>query len=136
MTRRRSPSSTSQETTSPLTQARVTRKGMGRRRGASRRISTTTVTLPPLHQGMTTTKTLRRKRKRLIKITPLIILESLTIRMLIYYQFHLENHHTLMERIILFGVMKCVVIYSPSILVSRRLLKMECNFIVLTTSYS
>jgi hypothetical protein len=41
--------------------------------------------------------------------------------MLIYYQFHLENPHTLMERIILFGVIKCVVIYSLSILVSRRL---------------
>jgi hypothetical protein len=33
----------------------------------------------------------------------------------------LGNPHTLMERIILFGVIKCVVIYSPSILVSRRL---------------
>jgi hypothetical protein len=40
---RRSPSSMSQETTSPLTQVRVTRRGAGRRRDASRRSSTTTV---------------------------------------------------------------------------------------------
>jgi hypothetical protein len=33
----------SQETTSPLTQVRVTRRGAGRRRDASRRSSTTTV---------------------------------------------------------------------------------------------
>jgi hypothetical protein len=84
------------------------------------------------HQGMTTTKTLRRKRKQLIKIILLIILASLITQMLIYYQFHLENPHTLMERIILFGVIKCVVIYFPSILVSGRLLKIGCILIALT----
>jgi hypothetical protein len=114
------PSSTSQERTSPLTQARVTRRGTGRRRGASRRSSTMIATHPLLHQGMTTT-TPRRKGKLLIRITLLTILAFLTIQMRIYYQFHLENLHTLMEKIILFGVIKCVVICSPSILVSRRL---------------
>jgi hypothetical protein len=70
---------------------------------------------------MMTTKTLRRKRKRLIKITPLIILASLTIRMPIYSLFHLENPHTLMERITHFGVIKCVVTYFPSILAFGKL---------------
>jgi hypothetical protein len=112
MTRRRSPSSTSQEMTSPLTQARVTRRETERRRGASRRSSTMTATPPLLHQGMTTTMTLHRKRKRLIRITLLIILAFLTIQMRIYYQFHLENLQILMERIIRFGVIKCVVICS------------------------
>jgi hypothetical protein len=101
-----------------------------------RRTSTTTMTPPLLHQGMTTKKTLRRKRKRLTKTILLIIPASLTIRMLIYYQFRLENPHTLMERIIPFGVIKYVVIYFPSILVSGRLLKMECILIVLTTPHS
>jgi hypothetical protein len=44
----------------------------------------------------------------------------------------LENPHTLMDRIIHFGFIKCVVIYFPSILVSRRSLKMECILIALT----
>jgi hypothetical protein len=64
-----------------------------------------------------TMKTLRRKRKWLIKTILLVILASPITRMPIYYLFHLENHHTLMERIIHFGVIKCVVIYFPSILV-------------------
>jgi hypothetical protein len=38
----------------------------------------------------------------------------------IYCLFHLENPLTLMEMIILSGVIKCVVIYSLSILVFRR----------------
>jgi amino acid transporter len=105
----------SQKATSPLTQARVTRKGMGRRRGALRRSSTTTETPPLLHRGMTTTKTLCRKRKQLIRTTLLIILASLIIRMLTYYLFHLENPLTLMEKIILSGVIKCIVIYYLSI---------------------
>jgi hypothetical protein len=46
-----------------------------------------TATPPPLHQG----KTLRRKRKRLIKTIPLMILASLIIQMAIYCLFHLEN---------------------------------------------
>jgi amino acid transporter len=37
--------------------------------------------------------------------------------MLIYCLFHLENPLTLMEKTILFGVIKCVVIYFLSILV-------------------
>ena len=115
------PSSTSQERTSPLTQARVTRRRTGRRRGASRRSSTTTVMHLLLHQETTTTTTLRRKGKWSIRTTLLTILAFLTIQMCIYYQFHLENLHTLMEKIILFGVIKCVVICSPSILVYGRL---------------
>jgi hypothetical protein len=56
--------------------------------------------------------------------------------MLICYQFHLVNPHTLMEKTILSGVIKCVVIYFPSILVSERLLKMECILIVPTIPFS
>jgi hypothetical protein len=37
--------------------------------------------------------------------------------MRIYYQFPLENLHTLMERTIHFGATKCAVIYFLSILV-------------------
>ena len=53
----------------------------------------------------------------------------------IYYLFHLENPHTLMERTIHFGVIKCVVTYFPSILVFGKLLKMECISIALTILY-
>jgi hypothetical protein len=44
-----------------------------------------------LHRGMTTTKTLRRKIKWLIKTILLIILASHIIRMPIYYLFHMET---------------------------------------------
>jgi hypothetical protein len=53
------------------------------------------------------------------------------IQMLICYQFHLGNPHTLMEKTILSGVIKCVVTYFPSLLVFGRLLKTECILIVL-----
>jgi hypothetical protein len=49
------------------------------------------------------------------------IITFLTTQMCIYYQFPLENPHTLMERTISFGVIKCVVIYSPSILAYGKL---------------
>jgi hypothetical protein len=42
---------------------------------------------------------------------------------------------TLMEKTILSGVIKCVVIYFLSILASRKLLKTECTLIVLTMSF-
>jgi hypothetical protein len=61
---------------------------------------------------------------------------SLIIQMLICYQFHLGNPHTLMEKTILSGVIKCAVIYFPSILVSGRLLKTECILIILTIMFS
>jgi DNA integrity scanning protein DisA with diadenylate cyclase activity len=80
-------------------------------------------------------KILRRKRKRFIKTILLIILTSLITRMLIYYLFHLENHHTLMEMIIHFGVIKCVVIYFPSIPIFGKLLKMECISIAMIIPY-
>jgi hypothetical protein len=70
----------------------------------------------PLHQETTTT----RKRNRLIQIIHLIILIFLLIPMLSCFQFLLVNLHTLMERTTLFGVTKCVVIYSLSILVFGR----------------
>jgi hypothetical protein len=41
--------------------------------------------------------------------------------MRIYYQFPLENLHTLMEKAIHFGAIKCVVIYFLSILVFGKL---------------
>jgi hypothetical protein len=60
----------------------------------------------------------------------------LIIQMLICYQFHLRNPDTLMEKTILSGVIKCVVIYFPSILVSGRLLKPKCILIILTIPFS
>jgi hypothetical protein len=108
----------SQKVTSPPTQAQTKRGRMERRRrGASRRSSTTIVTPHVLHQGMTTMKTPRRKRKWLIKSIILITLVFPTIQMHICCLFHLENPLTLMETIIHFGVIKCVVIYSLFILV-------------------
>jgi hypothetical protein len=56
------------------------------------------------------------KKRRSIKIILLITLACPIIQMRIYYQFPLESLHTLMEGTIRFGVIKCVVIYSLSIL--------------------
>jgi hypothetical protein len=114
--RRRSPSSTSQETISPLTLARVTRRRIGRR-GASRRLSTTTATSLLLLQQTTTTM---RKRNRLTQTFLLIILVFRIILMPICSLFLLVNLHTLMERTTLFGVTKCVVIFFLFILVFGR----------------
>jgi hypothetical protein len=47
----------------------------------------------------------------------------------------LEKPHTLMERTIHFGVIKCVITYFPSILVFGKLLKMECISIALIILY-
>jgi hypothetical protein len=129
MTRKRSPSSTSQGTTSPLTLVRVTRRGTGRRRDASRRSSTTTAMHHLLHQGTTMT-TPRPRKRRLIKTIPLIIPIFRIILMPIYFLFLLENPHTLMERITHFGAIKCVVIYFLSILAFGKLWKMGCILIV------
>jgi hypothetical protein len=125
----------SQKLTSPLTQAQTTRRKMERRRGASRRSSTTIVIPPLLHQGTTTMKTPRRKRKWLIKTIILIILVSLTTQMHIYCLFHLKNPLTLMKKIILSGVIKCIVIYFLSILVFGRYWKMKCISIVVIIPY-
>ena len=78
----------------------------------------------------------RLKRNRLIKTIHLIILVFRSIPMLIYYQLHLGNLHTLMEKTTHFGVTKCVVTYSLSILVFGRLLKTECILIILTIPFS
>ena len=56
------------------------------------------------------------KKKTVNRTTRLTILACHTIQMHIYFQFPLENLHTLMERTIRFGVVKCIVIYSLSIL--------------------
>jgi hypothetical protein len=53
----------------------------------------------------------------------------------IYYLFHSENPHTLMEKTIHFGVIKCVVTNFLSIQVFGKLLKMECISIALTILY-
>ena len=75
-----------------------------------------------LHQGTTTTTTtLRQRKRRLIKIILLITLAFPIIQMRIYFQFPLENLHTLMERTIRFGVIKYIVIYSLSILAYGKL---------------
>ena len=76
------------------------------------------------------------KNKRLIKTIHFIILVFHSILMLIYYQFHLGNLRTLMEKTTHFGVTKCVVTYFLSILVFGRLLKTECILIVLTIPFS
>src|SRR5688572_20653053 len=122
----------SQETTSLPTQAQVKKRKKERRRGASRRSSTTTVMPRLLHH----TTTPLQRRKRLIKTIHLIILVFHSILMLICYQFHLGNLHTLMEKTTLFGVTKCVVTYFLFILVFGRLLKTECILIVLTIPFS
>jgi hypothetical protein len=70
------------------------------------------------------------KERRLIKTTPLIISASLKVQMHIYFRFLLENLRTLMEKTILSGVIKCVVIYSLSILVFGKLWKTGCTLIV------
>jgi hypothetical protein len=75
------------------------------------------------------------KKKLLIRITLLIILASFIIQMLIFYLFHSETPHTLMEKTIHFGVIKCVVTYFLSILVFGKLLKMECISIALIILY-
>jgi hypothetical protein len=124
----------SQETTSLPTQARVTRRETGRRRGPSRRSYTTTAMPRLLHH--TTTMTPHQRKRRPIKTIHLIIPVFLTIQMLICYQSLLGNLHTLMEKTTLSGVIKCVVIYFLSILVSSRLLKTECILIVLTIPLS
>jgi amino acid transporter len=72
---------------------------------------------PLLHQETTTTRTHLRKRKQKIKIILLITLAFHTIQMFIYCLFHLENPLTLMDKTILFGVIKCVVTYFLFILV-------------------
>jgi hypothetical protein len=123
----------SQETTSLLTQALVKRRKKGRRRGTSRRSSTVAAMPRLLHH---TTATTLQRRKRLIKTIHLITHVFHLIQMLICYQFHLGNLHTLMEKTTLSGVIKYVVIYFLSILVSGRLLKTECILIVLTISFS
>jgi hypothetical protein len=92
-------------------------------------------TMPRLLHHTTKTTTLQ-KGKQLIKTIHLIILVFHLIQMLICYQFHLGNLHTLMEKTTLSGVIKCVVIYFLSILVFGRLLKTECILIVLTIPFS
>jgi hypothetical protein len=57
------------------------------------------------------------KKKPVNSNYSLIILVFLLTPMLICFQFLLVNLHTLMEMTTLFGVTKCVVIYSLSILV-------------------
>jgi hypothetical protein len=70
-------------------------------------------------QGTTTTT--RPRKRQSIKIIPLITLECPIIQMHIYYQFPSKNLHTLMEKNIRFGVIKCVVIYFLSILAYGKL---------------
>jgi hypothetical protein len=65
----------------------------------------------------------------------LIILASLIIRMPIYYLFHLENPHTLMERTIHFWSHKMCSHLFPSILIFGKLSKMKCISIALTILY-
>src|SRR5688572_20959845 len=105
--------------TSPTTRAQATNAKMGRRRrqDTSRRSSTTTAMslLPPKR----TTNT--RERNRSIRTFLLITLVFLKVLMLTYYLFHLVNLLILMERTTDFGVTKCVVTCSLSILAYGRL---------------
>jgi hypothetical protein len=72
-------------------------------------------TMPPHLHLMTTTTLLQRKRW-LMKITLLIIPAFRTTLMLIYCLFPLASLLTLMGKIILFGVIKCIVNYFLFIL--------------------
>jgi hypothetical protein len=60
------------------------------------------------------------KKNRLTQIFHLIILAFHSTLMLICYLSLLGNLHTLMEKTTLFGVTKCVVTFSLSILVFGR----------------
>jgi hypothetical protein len=66
------------------------------------------------------TTTTTRKRNQLTQIFHLIILVFRIIPMPICFLFLLVNLHTLTERTTLFGVTKCIVTFSLSILVSGR----------------
>jgi hypothetical protein len=66
------------------------------------------------------TTTTTRKRNQLTQIFHLIILVFRIIPMPICFLFLLVNLHTLMERTTLFGVTKCIVTFSLSILVFGR----------------
>src|SRR6187455_214381 len=109
--------------TSLPTRARAIDGKMGRkrRRGASRRSSTTTTAMSLLLPKRTTTTTTTREGNRSIRTFLLITLVFLKVQMLIYYLFHLVNLLILMERTTDFGVTKCVVTCSLSILVYGRL---------------
>jgi hypothetical protein len=72
-----------------------------------------------LHQETTTTMT-HLKRNLLIKTILLITLVFRSIPMLICFQFHSVNLHTLMEKTTLFRATKCVVTCFLSILVFGR----------------
>jgi hypothetical protein len=76
------------------------------------------------------------KRNQLTQTFLLIIHVFHLTPMLIYFQFHLGNLCTLMEKTTHFGVTKCAVTYSLSIQVFGRLLKTKCFLIVLTTPFS
>jgi hypothetical protein len=76
------------------------------------------------------------KKKSVNSNFSLIILVFRLTPKLIYFQFHLGNLRTLMEKTTHFGVTKCVVTYSLSIQVFGRSLKTECFLIVLTTLFS
>jgi hypothetical protein len=76
------------------------------------------------------------KKNRLTQTFLLTILVFRLTPMLIYFQFHLGNLRTLIEKTTHFGVTKCVVTYSLSIQVFGRSLKTKCFLIVLTTPFS
>jgi hypothetical protein len=121
MIRRRSPSSTSRKMTSLPTRARATNEKMERRRRrrASRRSSTTTTATSPLLPKRTTTTT-TRKRRWLTQTSLSTILVFRKAQIHICFPFLLANLLTLMERTTDFGVTKCVVTCSLSILVYGR----------------
>jgi hypothetical protein len=104
----------SQKVTSPPTQAQTTRGRMGRRRGASRRSSTTTAMPPPLHKG--TTKTKNRPQKTVNQNYSFDYPRMLYNSNAHLLAIPLGKPPTSMEMITLFGGIKCVVIYSLSIL--------------------
>ena len=117
-TTKRSPSSTSQETTSPLTQARVTRKETRRRRGASRRSSTTTAMPRLLHTHDDNSLSKKKTVNQNYSFDYSRIPYNSNAHLL---SIPLGKPPTLMERTIRFGVIKCIVIYSLSILAFGKL---------------
>src|SRR5688572_1931092 len=109
--------------TSLPTPARVIdeRKGRRRRRGASRRSSTTTTVMSLHLPKRTTTTTTTSKGNRLILTFLLTTLVFRKVQIHICFPFHSASPHTLMGRTTDFGVTKCVVTYSLSILAYGRL---------------
>jgi hypothetical protein len=92
-------------------------KRMGRRRLASRKLSTTTTMLLHLHQRTMTPFLQNKRQSNKTTLRRLLIIRVfLTMSRLIYCIFLLTNLLTLMGMTILGGVIRCAIVYFLFIL--------------------